>query len=175
MKYEIRRLTAEYDRSAFSCGDVDLDRFFQRYAALNQFEHHIGVTYVAVLERELMAFVTVAPSEIVPQTLPRPRKAGMPKYPIPVLRLARLGVAVPHQGRGLGLAMLRFTFQLALRMSDDLGCAGVIVDAKPRALSFYERYGFIPLQALGGALGDRPQPVPMFLEIGAIAGAIKTR
>lgn len=171
MKYEIRRLTSEDDRSAFSCGDVDLDRFFQRYAALNQFEHHIGVTYVATIEQEILAFVTVAPSEIVLQALPPPRKAGLPKHPIPVLRLARLGVAVHRQGKGLGLAMLRFTFQLALRMSDDLGCAGVIVDAKPRAVSFYERYGFVPLQALAGTLGDRPQPLPMFLELGAIAAA----
>jgi predicted N-acetyltransferase YhbS len=173
MKYEIRRLTAEDDSASFSCGDVDLDRFFQRYAALNQFEHHIGVTYVAARGKEILAFVTVAPSEIVLQALPRPRKAGLPKYPIPVLRLARLGVAVHQQRKGLGLALLRFTFHLALRMSSDLGCAGVLVDAKPRAVSFYERYGFIPLQTLAGTLGDRPQPLPMFLEIGAIATATR--
>jgi predicted N-acetyltransferase YhbS len=148
-----------------------LDRFFRRYAALNQFEHHIGVSYVAVNEREILAFVTVAPSEIVSQALPHPKKAGLPKYPIPVLRLARLGVAVARQGKGLGLAMLQFTFHLALRLSDDLGCAGVVVDAKPAAVSFYERYGFMPLHALGGTLGDRPQPLPMFLELGAIADA----
>jgi predicted N-acetyltransferase YhbS len=172
MKYEIRRLTAEDDCSVFSCGDVDLDRFFQRYAALNQFEHHIGVTYVAIAAQEILAFVTVAPSEIVLQSLPRPRKAGLPKYPVPVLRLARLGVAVDWQRKGLGLAMLRFTFNLALRMSSDLGCAGVIVDAKPRAISFYERYGFVPLKALSGTLGDRPQTTPMFLELGAITAAL---
>jgi predicted N-acetyltransferase YhbS len=173
MKYEIRRLTAEDARSSFSCGDVDLDRFFQRYAALNQFEHHIGVTYVAANEREILAFVTVAPSEIVSQALPRSKKVALPKYPIPVLRLARLGVAVPHQGKGLGLALLQFTFHLALRMSDNLGCAGVVVDAKPAAVAFYERYGFIPLRALAGTLGDRPQPLPMLLEIGTIASALR--
>ena len=57
---------------------------------------------------------------------------------------------------------------LARRMADEIGCIGVVVDAKPDAVPFYERLGFFRLHALGGQLGDRPEPLPMFLEIGAI-------
>jgi GNAT superfamily N-acetyltransferase len=170
MDYEIRRLGADDETSGFSCGNIELDRFFQRYAALNQFRHHIGTTYVAARGREIVGFVTVTPSEIQPAQLPQGR-SKLPKYPIPVLRLARLGVHLDHQGKGIGLAILRFTFQLALRMSDDLGCSGVVVDAKPEAGKFYEQYGFVSIRVVSGSLGDRPQSHPMFLEIGTIRTA----
>jgi len=53
-------------------------------------------------------------------------------------------------------------------MAGDFGCIGVVVDAKPQAVAFYERYGFTVLDVAQGQLGDRPEPLPMFLEIGAI-------
>ena len=53
-------------------------------------------------------------------------------------------------------------------MAADYGCIGVVVDAKPRAAGFYERYGFWKLDTVQGQLGDRPEPIPMFLELGAI-------
>jgi catechol 2,3-dioxygenase-like lactoylglutathione lyase family enzyme len=53
-------------------------------------------------------------------------------------------------------------------MAADMGCVGIVVDAKPEAVDFYRRLGFEALEALAGALGDRPEPLPMFLELGAI-------
>jgi len=45
---EIRPLAKDDDRSGFSCGQPDLDRFFQHYAGQNQFKLRLAVTYVAV-------------------------------------------------------------------------------------------------------------------------------
>lgn len=45
------------------------------------------------------------------------------------------------------------------------------VDAKPEAITFYQRYGLIEFFGLSGHLGDRPQPRPMFLEIDPILGS----
>ena len=45
---EIRALARDDDRSDFSCGQPDLDRFFEHYAGQNQFKLHLAVTYVAV-------------------------------------------------------------------------------------------------------------------------------
>jgi len=53
-------------------------------------------------------------------------------------------------------------------MADDLGCVGVVVDAKSDAVGFYERLGFCALAHTKGGLGDRPEPLAMFLELGAI-------
>ncbi|QRN95302.1 GNAT family N-acetyltransferase [Archangium violaceum] len=168
MALEIRRLLQEDDRSGFRSGNVDLDRFFHRYAGQNQFRHHIGTTYVAVEDGTIVGFVTVAPSEIAVADLPGSRRKKLPQYPLPVLRLARLAVDERAQGRGVGSGLLRAVFVLAHRLADELGCLGVVVDAKPEAVPFYEKLGFIDLGARAGHLGDRPEPRPMFLELGAI-------
>ncbi len=54
-------------------------------------------------------------------------------------------------GRGLGRALLRFTIELAERMRVELGCVGLVVDAKRGAEGFYERLGFVALDVLAGA------------------------
>ena len=69
---------------------------------------------------------------------------------------------------GLVAFFLKAVFRLAKNLSQDHGCVGVVVDAKPEAITFYQRYGFIEFFGLSGHLGDRPQPRPMFLDLGAI-------
>ncbi len=95
----------------------------------------------------------------------------LPRYPLPVLRLARLAVDRSTQGQGLGLQLLRFVLRLALRMASDHGCVGVIVDAKRGAEAFYAKYGFVAVEALEGQSDSRPVPTPMFLSIRAISNA----
>jgi GNAT superfamily N-acetyltransferase len=163
------RLTPEHDRSRFRSGNAELDRFFTQYAGQNQFRHHIGTTYVAIDRVGVIAgFATVAASELAPETIPTSKRRRLPKYPLPVLRLARLAVDEHAQGQGVGSLLLRAVLVLATRMADDMGCVGVIVDAKPDAVAFYDRLGFIRLAVVAGELGDRPQPLPMFLELGQI-------
>jgi GNAT superfamily N-acetyltransferase len=165
----VRRLQPTDDRTRFRSGNIDLDRFFVRYAGQNQFRHHIGTTYVAVGDDgEIVGFATVAASELTTATLPESRRKRLPAYPLPVLRLARLAVDERQQGRGVAGTLLRAVFVLAHTMANDMGCVGVVVDAKPDAVGFYHKLGFIALEAVAGELGDRPQPLPMFLELAAI-------
>jgi GNAT superfamily N-acetyltransferase len=154
----VRGLLPEDDRSDFHSGNVDLDRFFQKYAGQNQFRHHIGTTYVAVDNERILGFATVAPSEIEVERLPASRRKRLPKYPMPVLRLARLAVDDGAQGRGVGGILLKAVFLLARTMANEYGCAGVVVDAKADAIALYERYRFIEFPTLAGQLGDRPGP-----------------
>ncbi len=60
---DVRRLAPADDRRAFRSGNVELDRFFQRYAGENQFTHPIGVTYVAAEDR-IVGFVTLAAASV---------------------------------------------------------------------------------------------------------------
>jgi Predicted acetyltransferase len=165
---DVRRLQPADDRSSFRSGNPDLDRFFIRYAGQNQFRHHIGTTYVAVEKGQILGFVTVAPSQIEIDDLPRSRRKKLPRYPLPVLRLARLAVDERARRQGIGRLLLRSVFMLAREMASSLGCVGVVVDAKPAALDFYKCYGFEPLEVVQGGLGDRPAPVPLFLPLSAI-------
>ena len=168
---EIRALRETDDRSGFYSGEPDLDRFFQVFAGQNQFRHYVGVSYVAVDEARILGFVTVAPGHVEIDGLPAAARKKLPQYPLPVLRLARLGVDRSAQGQGLGTALLRFVLNLALEMADAYGCVGVIVDAKPGARDFYAKHGFIPVEAVEGRSDARPAPTPMFLSIRAIASA----
>lgn len=173
MKIDIRLLQESDDRKGFRSGDIELDRFFQQYAGQNQFRHHIGTTYVAVNKdsEEILGFATVAPAHI--DVLPRGVGKKFPKYPLPVLRLARLAVSEKAKGSGIGASLLRFIFDLALQLSKNYGCVGVLVDAKPNAEPFYAQYGFYRLEIVQGESGARPRAIPMFLPIGTIRQARK--
>ena len=170
MEIEIRALRPDDERSSFSSGDVDLDRFFRRYAGQNQFRLHVGTTYVASSAGSVVGYVTIAPGAIVIDRLPRRERQRLPAYPLPILRLARLAVAATHQGHGIGTRLVRFSLELAREMAERFGCVGVVVDAQPEAMGFYARLGFFELTVEAGALLSRPEPRPMFLPIGSIAG-----
>ncbi len=170
---EIRRLAPDDDRSSFSCGQPDLDRFFEHYAGQNQFKLHLAVTYVAVMEGQIVGFATVAASSLERMKVPNARlRRRLPSYPLPVLRLARLGVDRRAQGLGIGKALLRHVLEQAVDQRDRLGCVGVVTDAKAEALRFYEALGFLPLEGVReGLLAG--ESVPMFLAIETVAPTIE--
>ncbi len=169
MTISIRLLQANDDRTRFSSGVIELDRFFHRFAGQNQFRHHIGATYVAVDETgAILGYATLSAGELVTSKISKAIAKRLPSYPLPVLRLARLAVSSTAQGQGVGAHLMRAVFAIAHAMADSVGCVGVVVDAKASALAFYEQFGFVALEIVAGELGDRPAPTPMFLELGAI-------
>ena len=165
---EIRALRPDDKRDDFHCGDVELDRFFQKFAGQNQFRLHIGTTYVAVIDSKIVGFATVSATSIMIKDLPKSSRKQLPKYPLPALRLARLAVAENVQGQGIGKQLLKAVFGIAHEMADRTGCVAVVVDAKPAAVEFYKPYGFEEFEILSGELGDRPAPIPMILPLGSI-------
>lgn len=168
---EIRALRASDDRSQFRSGDEALDRFFRRYAGQNQFRHYLGVTYVAVDEGRIVGFATVAPRHIDIENVPEKSRRKLPRYPIPVLGLARLAVDISVHSQGIGAQLLRFVLELAARMADEVGCAGVVVDAKAEAVDFYAKYGFAAFDLVQGQSDARPRPTPMWLPMRAVKAA----
>lgn len=91
---EIRALAESDDRSCFRSGNANLDRFFHLYAGQNQFRHQIGTTYVAAEGARIVGFVTVSLGHVEFEVLPPDTRKHLPRYPMPVLRLARLAVDV---------------------------------------------------------------------------------
>lgn len=168
---EIRLLRREDDRSGFHCGEPALDRFFQHYAGQNQFKLHLCVTWVAARGAELLGFVTLVGGSLERATVPDSAlRRRLPEYPLPILRLARLGVDRRAQGLGIGRALVRHALRLALGRHFPTGCVGVVTDAKPGAVDFYAGLGFIPLAGVREGL-LHGEPTPMFLGIGEIGAA----
>ncbi len=158
---EIRVLRPSEDRSGFSSGNIELDRFFQRFAGQNQFRVQLGVTHVAIERGQILGFATVSAAQV-----------KLPAYPVPVIRLSRMAVASRAQGRGVGAALLRHVNLLAVELSTEkIGCVGVLVDAKSDARDFYARYGFIELEPEAGELAAHFQATPMFLGVQRIRAA----
>lgn len=169
---EIRPLLPSDRRDGFSCGEPALDRFFEHYAGVNQFKLKLGVTHVAVLGERIVGFATVVVGSVEKRSLPSAKmRRRLPSYPLPILRLARLGVDESARGAGIGRHLLRQVFSIALSQRDTAGCIGVVTDAKPNAIAFYEKLGFMRLEGVreGQLHGD---PVPMFLDIHTIAAAL---
>jgi ribosomal protein S18 acetylase RimI-like enzyme len=84
------------------------------------------------------------------------------------LRLGRLAVSEAARGLGVGQLLLRFVLGLGQATAAQIGCLGILVDAKPGSVGFYEKLGFIKLGVFAGELGDRPAPSSMFLPLGSI-------
>lgn len=170
---EVRLLLPGDDRSEFECGEPALDRYFRDYAGQNQFRHYLGANYVALESARIVGFATVSSAQIESAALPQSVVRRLPRYPLPVLRLARLATDRSAQGRGVGLQLLRYVLNLAVSQSRAVGCVGVLVDAKRVAVPFYANYGFT---ALSEDSGDaRAGIVPMFIAMATIVRATASR
>ena len=100
--------------------------------------------------------------------MPAARRKGLPSYPLPALRIARLAVDERVHGQGVGAELLKQALIIARKTAAAVGCVGVVVDAKEDAIAFYVRYGFEPMTTLRGSLGERPAPTCLFLPLGLI-------
>jgi len=159
----IRRLEKSDDTTSFHSGEVELDLYFHKYAKQNQYRHYIGTTYIATLKGVIVGFVSLSAGSIRVDNLNDNLRKKLPRYPLPILRLTRLAVDSRFQGMGIGESLLRFVLQLALEQKQQVGCWGVVVDAKKGSETFYARYGFEPIQILSGMLDIRPYAVTMIL------------
>ncbi len=161
----IRRLEESDSVADFDSGDEALNRYLQRHAWNNQQKSSIGVTYVAVAEtapKLVLGYFTLATCSIARDILPRRAVRGLPAYDLPMLLLARLAVDARYKGRGLGQALLAEALRIALRVSQNVGCRGVIVDAYPAAVAWYERYGFRSIE------GGKGNSIRMYLDVRTI-------
>jgi GNAT superfamily N-acetyltransferase len=137
-----------------------LDEYLRRYARQHT-EANVSRTYVAVNGRAVRGYYSLAMAAIRKTNLPERHAGRFPGFPLPVARLARLAVDRRHQGQGLGELLLADALRRCLRLSEEIGMIGVIVDAKDgRARGWYERYEF---ERLPGA------PLTLWLPTAALA------
>lgn len=137
-----RLLQPADDRSQFSCGDSDYDDFIRKYAGQNDFRHHVGRSLVVVDDERVVGYATFTLGEMAVDALPESVTRGLPRYPAPILRLARLAVDSRYQGVGLGALLVSGALRMALRLRDEFGCVAVVVDALRSSQGFYEGLGF---------------------------------
>jgi predicted N-acetyltransferase YhbS len=135
-------LNKSHNRSAFDCGVLELNDYLQRYALQNQ-KKSAARTYVATRGNEVVGYYTLVYGSVAYEEAPEKVQAGLGKYPIPILLLARLAVALTERGKRLGEGLLKDALLRTLQAAEIAGLRAVLVHAKDETVKkFYERFGF---------------------------------
>src|SRR5216684_3566315 len=169
MAIVIRRLEENDEVESFDCGDDALNNYLKRHAWTNQEKGSIGVSYVAADEgapRTVLGYFTLAMASVPRDAFPKKYVRGLPPYDLPLILLARLAVDSRFAGRGLGHALISDALRITLRVADEVGCRCIITDAYSDRVSWYARYGFVPI---AGAADGGPQR--LFLDIRTLRAA----
>ena len=155
MTYCIRPLDAFINAADFQCGSEPLNDYIRRYAS-QDVRRNIARVFIATPEndpRQLSGFFTLSAGSVSCSSLPASLARKLPRYPVPVALIGRLGVDKKFQGKGLGSILLADACQKVSQASTVLAMAGIIIDAKDDdAISFYRHFGFIPLQGQAGRM-----------------------
>jgi GNAT superfamily N-acetyltransferase len=150
------------NRSFFDCGIFELNDYFKRYAKQNH-KKGIAKTWVMVNSNNPempVGYYSLSMAEIQRDNLSEEMKKGLPRYPLPVVRIAKLAVDKDSQGQRLGELLLIDIFQRSLKIAEDIGMIGFLVDAiNEKAKQFYLKYGFTSLI---------DSPLSLFLPINSI-------
>jgi len=139
----IEKLQRGHALDAFDCSRETLNRFLIRYAFQNQ-QAGASQTYVALREAEVIGYYTLVVGQVEYTEAPERLTKGLARHPVPIMLLARLAVAAPWQGRGLGAGLLKDAMLRTLQAADIAGIRAFGVHAKDdEAKAFYERFDFL--------------------------------
>jgi len=140
----VRKLAPSDPVAGFDCGEPGLNNYLQRFALAGQ-RASSSQTYVVVAGAEIAGFYSLAVGAAAPAEATGRVLKGLSRQPVPVMLLARLAVALPHQGRGLGTALMRDALLRTAAAADIAGIRALLVHAKDEAARrFYLRYEFAP-------------------------------
>jgi predicted GNAT family N-acyltransferase len=135
-------------RDNFDCGVPELNEYLKKYAKQNH-QKGIAKTWVAIPKNgdgQVTGYYSLSMAELKQDSLPEVSRKGLPRYPLPAIRIGRLGVTRSMQGKRLGETLLVDALLRGIRLAEDIGVYGVIVNAtNEQAKVFYVKYGFIPL------------------------------
>lgn len=138
----VEKLARSHAVETFDCGDGNLNRFLSRFAWQNQ-QANASQTYLGLADGRVTGFYTLAVGEIAYDGAPERLTKAMARHPVPVMLLARLGVDVGWQGKGVGAGLLRDAILRTLQAADIAGIRAFVVHAKDdTAARFYRHFGF---------------------------------
>ena len=139
---------------SFSCGDKDLDDFFN-HDAIKYEQQLLGKSYCFRLNSDnsvVVCMFTLSNSSIDARNLPNnrrrklteniPHEKTLSSYPATLI--GRLGIDKKFGGKGIGTELVKFIKQVILLPANLTACRYLTVDAYNHApvLKFYETNGF---------------------------------
>ena len=161
--------TKAVDVKSFDCGKEPINTYLRRYAAKNM-ALNLNRTFVlpdsgdgTSEKSHIAAYYTLAHQTLLREDLPDPSR--LPRYPVPVILLAQLGIDRRFQRQGLGAKTLVFALRHAFQIASypkGIPALGVVLDVLDNdALSFYRSFEFfLPL---------KENPMKLFVPMASLA------
>ena len=153
-----------HDVSSFACGKLPLDNWLKTRALAN---HQKGFSAVIVAHenRRVVGYYGLAPTAMVPNTMPRAIRTGQPPNPVPCLLLGQLAIDLKWKGKGIGSGLIKHALERSVQAASLIGGRALIVNAiDAEAAEFWQRRGFVP---------SRDDPFALFRSIDAIAASLR--
>jgi predicted GNAT family N-acyltransferase len=151
-----------HSRAEFDCSEPALNEYLQKFASQNAAQD-ISRTFVMVSvanPQTIFGFYTLTVGQIDFESLSANLTKRIPRYPIPIARLARLGIDKNVQGQHLGQKLLMNALRRCVQTSQEIGLFGIVVDAKhEQAKRFYQKYGFAEIHN---------QPLTLFIRMSTV-------
>lgn len=167
-KIELGSIDFISDLSAFDCGDKDLNAFLKE-DALKYDRELLSTTYLFFYRNKVIAFCSLSADSVNLDEEEREkfRQKGIIIGDYPALKIGRLAVGNNYQKSGVGGFIIDLIVGKSLRLSKDIGCRLVTVDAYPQAIEFYEKLGFKPIKRY------KRRNAVMYLDILSVANNVQ--
>jgi len=144
LSVRIEQLGKQHDRATFSCGQADLDEWFQHRASQDD-KRNVARVFVAVDdELGVIGFYSLSSFTLSLHDLPEEIARKLPRYDaIPAALIGRLARDARARGRGIGELLLADAVRRILGAGRSIAVFAIVVDAKDeRAVGFYQGFGF---------------------------------
>lgn len=144
MALKFETLDENHNRINFDCGEEALTLYLTHFARQDM-RRGLARTFIIKQEDDdkVLGYYSLCSGAIDASEIQDSILKKLPKYPIPVARLARLAVDKKQQAKGYGELLIIDAFYRTSFAGKNMGIHGIVVDAKhEKAKQFYQQYGF---------------------------------
>lgn len=93
----------------------------------------------------VVGYYGLAPTSVVPTTMPRSIRTGQPPDPVPCLLLGQLATDCSWAGKGIGTGLLKHALERCIEAATLIGGRALVVNAvDDEAAEFWRRRKFLP-------------------------------
>ena len=137
----VERISTRHETAEFDCGSDAQTTWLRRHALQAD---RADSTRVLVVTRgddpRVVGYYALSAGSVEPGGAPARVAKGMPRHPLPVIVLTRLGVDRSEQGRGLGRALVKDALLRAATAADAIGVRAILIHCESEAArDFYLR------------------------------------
>jgi predicted GNAT family N-acyltransferase len=135
------------DRTLFSCGVPELDRYFVSQASQDA-RRKVAAPFVMIDSHGVvLGYYTLSAYSVRLTELPQDLARKLPRYPLmPVTLLGRLAVSELHRGQKLGRLLLMDALHRSWKNTSEVASVGVVAEAYDAAArASYLHHEFVPV------------------------------